>query len=205
MNTIIQLASNPTTSSIESILTTSSNNGITDGNTTNNNNILSNPLNSDLYFNALLKNQPPLSNRIGIVGLLLLPCAELEQSYNSSSISRISSTSISNDDRNSSSIIDIDVVDDDNNNSNDDNSSNNNNNNNKIEQNVVVSPEVCKLYLMAISYRIDSILALCHQRFESNHFNDLMKVGNNTKNNIMIMIIIILFLFLLFSISNRIF
>ena len=182
MNTIIQLASNPTTSSIESILTTN-----------NNNIILSNPLNSDLYFNALLKNQPPLSNRIGIVGLLLLPCAELEQSYNSSSISRISSTSISNDDRNSSSIIDIDVVDDDNNNSNDNN--NNNNNNNKNEQNVVVSPEVCKLYLMAISYRIDSILALCHQRFESNHFNDLMKVGNNTKNMIMI-----LFFFILFSI-----
>lgn len=113
MNVTIQLACEPN-ATIESVLISS--NGMTD--------LLSNPTDNDRYFTALLSNQPPLSNQQGIVGLLLLPCAEIVRGEES------------------------------------------------------ITPELCKLYLIAVSNRIDSILDLWNLgKIDPRTFHNLMNVS----------------------------
>jgi hypothetical protein len=93
---------------------------------------LSNPSDNNLYFTALLSNQPPIhQNPSGIVGLLLLPCTEIVQQ-----------------------------------------GTNNNDHNMAL-----LTPECCKLYLMAVSCHIDAVLGeWIYGKMESHRFNYLMMV-----------------------------
>jgi hypothetical protein len=136
MKVAIRLASKPSTS-IDSVLT--STNGVVES--------LSNPTESSRYFAALLSNQPPLSNKCGIVGLLLVPCAELVQ-----------------DDKNNEN----------GDNENDNNGGNNNGGSNGSGSNI--TPETSRMYLLAVSTHVDTILELWNNgKLDSNQFSDLMK------------------------------
>ena len=156
MKITIQLACDPN-ASIQSILTSATNGmsmmgGGRDGNEPGAT-LLSSPENTNLYFSALIANQPPLSNPSGIVGLLLLPCSCMSIQVDAMDANRMMAMKREG-------------------------GSNDCNSNGNVGGSSYVSPGICKSYLIAVAARIDSVLNEWNaNRLDARYLTDLLKVS----------------------------
>ncbi len=108
---------------------------------------------SNHYFSALLSNQPQISNRSGIIGLLLVPCPEIVSSYERSTASNSNISDNDNDNAGGNAT-------------------------RTVAPAQGMNPELCRLYLVAVSTHVDAILELWnHGTLDSRRFDDLMKVS----------------------------
>jgi len=114
---------------------------------------------SNSYFSALLSNQSPVANKSGLVGLLLVPCPEIVLSYETNSSTSTSGAG----------------------NGNNRSGSNNAGGNASAAAApaapaVGMNPDLCRLYLVAVSTHVDAILELWNLGIlDSRRFDELMK------------------------------